>query len=198
MDNRIAQLDVALEETIQIKRHLSTNLKEKLLLVVDAIVESQKNGNQMLVMGNGGSAADAQHFVAELVGRFLIERPPLNAHALTTNSSTVTCMVNDYPLEILFARQVQAHSRQGDIVVGISTSGNSLNVIKGLIEARKIGAMTIGLTGEGGGKMAKHCDILLDVPSHATPRIQETHIFLIHMICEFIDLAVANGGVSPE
>ena len=198
MDHRLTHFDEALEDTIQVKRKLSVGLKETLLRTVDAIIESQHNGNQVLVMGNGGSAADAQHFVAELVGRFLIERAPLNAHALTTNSSTVTCLLNDYPPENLFARQVQAHTRPGDIVMGISTSGNSFNVINGLIEAQKIGALTIGLTGVGGGNMAAHCDLLLDVPSRVTPRIQETHIFLIHMICEFVDLAVAKRESDSE
>ena len=198
MDNRLVKLDVALEETMQVKRQISANLKEKLLRVVDAIIESQQNGNQLLVMGNGGSAADAQHFVAELVGRYLTERAPLNAHALTVNSSNLTCLINDYPPESLFARQVQAHTHPGDIVVGISTSGNSLNIINGLIEAQRIGALTIGLTGEGGGNMATCCDILLDVPSRATPRIQETHIFLIHMICEFVELAFTNSESFPK
>jgi D-sedoheptulose 7-phosphate isomerase len=198
MDSRLAKLDVALEETIQIKRQLGAGLKEELLRVVDAIIESQQNRNQLLVMGNGGSAADAQHFVAELVGRFLTEHAPLNAHALTTNSSTLTCLINDYPPERLFARQVQAYAHPGDIVVGISTSGNSLNVINGLIEAKKIGAMTVGLTGNGGGKMTAHCDILLDVPSCFTPRIQEAHIFLIHMICEFVELAFTREESHAE
>lgn len=189
MDPRFKAFDDALAETIRVKRSLSPELKQKMLHVVDAIITAQQADKQVLIFGNGGSAADAQHFAGELVGRFLQERPPLNAHALTTDTSTLTCLINDYPPDQLFARQVTAHARSGDVVIGISTSGNSPNIIAGLLAAQDKGALTVGLTGEGGGQMADHCDVLLDVPSRATPRIQEAHIFLIHMMCEFVEAA---------
>ena len=137
----------------------------------------------------GGSAADAQHWAAELVGRYLCERQPLNAHALTTNSSTYTALVNDYPAEEVFERQVIAHVRANDIVFAISTSGNSENILRAVSAAQKIGAQVVGVTGKDGGQLSNHCDICFIAPSNDTPRIQEAHLFFGHNLCEIIERA---------
>ena len=187
MGKRIDIINQRIKETIEVKKEFSKELKEKILKVVDAIVKTHRNKKQVLVVGNGGSAADAQHLAAELVGRFLKEREPINVIALSTNSSILTALVNDYPPETVFERQVRAHLKEGDVLIGISTSGNSSNIIKAIEEGKKRGALTVGMTGASGGKMAKICDIILNVPSTSTPRIQESHIFIIHLICELVE-----------
>ena len=192
MGKRIDIINQRIKETIEVKKEFSKELKEKILKVVDAIVKTHRNKKQVLVVGNGGSAADAQHLAAELVGRFLKEREPINVIALSTNSSILTALVNDYPPETVFERQVRAHLNEGDVLIGISTSGNSSNIIKAIEEGKKRGALTVALTGASGGKMAKICDIILNVPSTSTPRIQESHIFIIHLICELVENALTN------
>jgi len=154
---------------------------------VDALIGSIQRGCKILICGNGGSAADAQHFAAELIGKFKKERDALPAIALTTNTSVITAIANDSSFEQVFSRQVEALAQRGDVLVGISTSGNSKDVVEALITAKKKGCKTIGLTGEGGGKMKDYCDILIEVNSKNTPRIQEAHIFLIHVICELLE-----------
>lgn len=144
-------------------------------------------GRHLFFCGNGGSAADAQHIAAELVGRFMKERRPLPATALTTNTSTITAIGNDYGYDDVFSRQLEGLAKTGDIFFGFSTSGNSKNVVKAIESARKMGVYTIGVTGAGGGKMAAMCDECLKVPSHSTPRIQEMHIAIGHMLCATID-----------
>ncbi|MEN6414731.1 MAG: D-sedoheptulose 7-phosphate isomerase [Veillonellales bacterium] len=146
-----------------------------------------KNGRTIYFCGNGGSAADCQHLAAEFVGRFVKERHGLPAVALTTDTSILTAVGNDYGFDQVFARQVDALVRQGDVVVGISTSGNSANVVRAMDKARLQGAKTIGLTGQQGGKLAKCCDLCLQVPSQVTARIQEAHILIGHIVCELID-----------
>jgi len=192
MTKRINIINQRIEETIEVKKRFNKELKEKILKIVDAIVKTHKNKKQVFVVGNGGSAADAQHLAAELVGRFLKEREPMNVIALSTNSSILTALVNDYPPETVFERQVRAHIKKGDVLIGITTSGNSPNIIKAIEEGKKRGALTIGLTGASGGKMAKICDIILNVPSTSTPRIQESHIFIIHLICELVEEGILN------
>jgi D-sedoheptulose 7-phosphate isomerase len=162
--------------------------------ITDAIIEAAysmsqalRKGNKILVMGNGGSAADAQHLAAELVGRFLRERKALPAIALTTDTSILTAVGNDYGYETVFARQVDALAKQGDVVVGISTSGNSANVLKALDRAKEIGCLTIGLSGGDGGKISTSADLSLVVASPATPRIQEGHILVIHILCDLVE-----------
>ena len=145
------------------------------------------SGNKLLAFGNGGSAADAQHLCAELVGRFAIERRPLAALALTTNQALLTAWSNDYRFDDVFARQVEALGRAGDVALGISTSGNSANVVNALQRARELGLRTIGLTGAGGGKMAQHCEVLMAVPLLDTPRIQEVHLVTYHAICAALE-----------
>lgn len=145
------------------------------------------DGHKILFMGNGGSAADAQHLAAEFVGRFVKERRGLPAIALTTDTSILTAVGNDYGYDRVFARQVEALVNPGDLVVGLSTSGNSPNVVKALEQAKLQGAATVGLTGSGGGIMATLCDLCIKVPSHTTARIQEAHILIGHIVCGAVD-----------
>jgi D-sedoheptulose 7-phosphate isomerase len=153
-----------------------------------AIVASLKNGGKILICGNGGSAADAQHFAAELAGRFLMDRTPLNAEALTVNTSSLTAIANDYGYDSVFARQVEAKGRKDDVLIAISTSGSSTNVIDAVVAAKRAGMITIGLTGDDRScsvrNIVDHC---VSVPSRSTPRIQEIHILILHMMCEFIE-----------
>lgn len=146
-----------------------------------------KNGRVIFLCGNGGSAADCQHIAAELVGRFVTERRSLPAIALTTDTSNLTAIANDYGYEYVFARQVEALVREGDVVIGISTSGNSKNVVRAFETAKAKGAILIGMTGKKDGEIAKQADICLKVPSAVTARIQECHIMVGHMICAYID-----------
>jgi D-sedoheptulose 7-phosphate isomerase len=148
------------------------------------------NGNKLLVMGNGGSAADSQHFVAEIVGRFKMERKALPAVALTTDTSILTAIGNDYGFESIFSRQVEALAAPGDVVIGLSTSGNSPNVLKALTAARERGCRTVGLLGKDGGSIKAACDLALVVPSTDTPRIQEGHITVIHIVCDLVEKAL--------
>jgi len=159
-------------------------------LIADAaqmLIDTFASGNKLLVMGNGGSAADAQHFAAEMVGRFLMERRALPAISLTTDTSALTAIGNDYGFDKVFSRQVEALARPGDVVVGISTSGNSENIALALQSARKLGCRTIALLGRDGGKIRDLVDIPLIIPSSATPRIQEGHITVIHIMCDLLE-----------
>jgi len=151
-------------------------------------INSLKNGGKILIFGNGGSAADAQHIAAELIGRYKIERKGLAAIALTTDSSALTCITNDYSYDYVFSRQVEALADNKDVVIGISTGGTSNNVVKGLEIAKKIDCNTIGFSGRGGGAFNDLCDVNLVVPAEDTPRIQEMHIVIGHTICNLIDL----------
>jgi len=159
--------------------------------VVSAIRKSLRSGGKILLFGNGGSAAEAQHFAAELVNKFLKERRALPAISLTTDTSTITSIGNDMSFARIFSRQIEALGRKGDVAIALSTSGNSPNIIEGLKAAKKIGMVTIALTGEGGGKLAvtpgAAPDYLLDVPSTSTPRIQEVHLVVLHIIAEEIE-----------
>jgi D-sedoheptulose 7-phosphate isomerase len=144
-------------------------------------------GGKVLIFGNGGSAADAQHFAAELSGRFLRERAALPALALTTDTSALTAIANDFGYEQVFSRQVEAHGRKGDVAIGISTSGKSPNVVRALQVARERGLVTVGLTGRGGATIADLVDVLIDVPHQETARIQEVHGMVVHILCELIE-----------
>ena len=152
-----------------------------------AMARSLAAGGKVLVCGNGGSAADAQHMTGELLGRFLMERPSLPAVALTVDTSTLTAIGNDYGYEDIFSRQVQGLGRKGDVLVAISTSGNSGNVLKAIEAAREAGLAVVGFTGKGGGRMAELCDHLVNVPSSHTPHIQEIHEAVMHLLCQLID-----------
>ena len=161
---------------------------------VDVIDRAFVDGQKLLVFGNGGSSADAQHLVAELVGRFAAVRAPLPAIALTTNQALLTAWSNDHRFDDVFARQVEALGQPGDVALGISTSGNSPNVINALARARSLGLRTVGLTGSGGGKMAEHCDVLMSVPLEETPRIQEVHLVTYHTLCAALEERLFGGS----
>jgi D-sedoheptulose 7-phosphate isomerase len=175
------------EESIAVKRALLETQSETIAQVGAALVEAMRNGKTLYLFGNGGSAGDAQHIAAELVGRFTKERRALPAVALTTNTSALTALGNDYEYAIVFSRQLEAFGKPGDIVIGISTSGNSPNVVQGLATAKTLGMTTIGLTGEGGGKTKAAADHCICVPSRDTARIQESHILIGHVLCEIIE-----------
>jgi D-sedoheptulose 7-phosphate isomerase len=160
---------------------------------VEIICTSLASGGQLLIAGNGGSAADAQHITAELTGRFLRERQPLRAIALHANTSALTAIGNDYGYEHVFARELSAHARPGDVLLAISTSGNSLNILRAIEAARKAKVGVIGLTGESGGKMRTACDLCLCVSSQSTARIQEMHITIGHAICELLEERLAEA-----
>lgn len=162
------------------------------LAAIDAIAASLAGGGQLLIAGNGGSAADAQHLAAELTGRFLKERAPLRALALHTNTSALTAVSNDYGFERAFARELEAHARPGDALLAISTSGNSPNILKLIDAARARQVAVIGLTGSAGGRMRALCDVCLCVPSSSTPRIQEMHTLVGHTICELLEARLSQ------
>lgn len=149
-----------------------------------------RQGNKVLLAGNGGSAADAQHFAGEIVGRFLMERNAIPALSLCVDPSVMTCIGNDYGYEEVFARQVQGLGKEGDAFIGISTSGNSENIIRAITEARKKNMFVVGFLGKDGGKIKDLCDVALVVPSNSTPRIQEIHTFTVHLLCEMIEKEV--------
>lgn len=174
--------------------HLQTlkktaQLEEILARACETAIDTLKSGGKILICGNGGSAADAQHFAAELTGRYKTERRALAGIALTTDTSAITAIGNDYGYDLVFSRQLEALGRKGDLLVAISTSGNSKNVLNALEFAGKSGIKTLGFSGKGGGAMNELCDINLVVPSSDTARIQEMHIFFVHTICQAIDAA---------
>ena len=178
-----------IKASIEVKQKLMSDDKLLSLIekIADEMVNTFKNGGCVLFCGNGGSAADAQHISAELSGRFYSDREPLNAEALHVNTSYLTAVANDYSYEEVYSRLVKAKGKKGDVLVGISTSGNSGNVIKAFETANKLGMITIALTGETGGKMKDVCKYLINVPSKDTPRIQESHILIGHIICEMVE-----------
>jgi D-sedoheptulose 7-phosphate isomerase len=155
-----------------------------------AMVTAYTGGHKAIFMGNGGSAAEATHLAGELVGRYLEDRRPLPALSLADSQSSLTAIANDYSYDATFARQIQAFAQPGDVVIGLSTSGRSRNVVNGLKAAREVGAITIGLTGRDGGEVGSHCDHLLAVPSTETPRIQEGHVVIGHTLCEIVERAL--------
>lgn len=184
MDNQIFQRN--LSEHIDLSQKLYS-LQKSVVSASRVIVSALLSGNTVFFCGNGGSATDAQHMAAELSGRYLKEREPLNAFALHTNSSALTAIANDYGFGEVYARQLQAHAKRGDVLVAISTSGDSENIVRAAEKGRSRGMYIIALTGETGGILAKYCDILLAVPSNFTPRIQEMHILIGHILCEMIE-----------
>jgi D-sedoheptulose 7-phosphate isomerase len=183
-----------IEASIKVKRRFSQRLIDDIALAAKKIVGSYQNGGRVILLGNGGSAADAQHIACELVGRFLRDRRPLDAIALGANVPALTSVGNDYGYARVFERQLEAAARPGDVVVGISTSGDSPNVLRAIRRARKIGCATIAMTGQSGGKLKGLADILINVPSKETPRIQESHILVGHIICELVEQAVEKEG----
>lgn len=184
----------AFDESIRVKQAFLRDNLDALTRAIDAIVAAFKAGNKLLLFGNGGSAADAQHIAAEFTNRFLIERPPLPAIALTTDSSALTAIANDYDYTQVFAKQVQALGKPGDVALAISTSGNSPNVLLAIEACKKLNITTVALTGGSGGKMAAQADHLLRVSEGKnSPRIQETHILVGHVICDIVDRTLFPG-----
>ena len=183
----VERIREALRESVEAKEALTEEDHATILEMAYTMVEALSQGNKVIWMGNGGSAADAQHLAAELVSKFYMERDGLPSLALNTNTSVLTAIGNDYGFNHVFERQVEALARPGDVVVGISTSGNSPNVLLAIDKARSAGCLTIGLTGRSGGQLAAAVDLCLKVPSDDTPRIQEVHITVGHIICEIVE-----------
>ncbi len=180
-----------ISDSLEIKRSLlEGGHAEVIAEIASLIIDSYRSGGKVIFLGNGGSAADAQHLACELVGKFQAERSALPAIALSVNTSILTAIGNDYGFERVFARQIEAWARPEDVVVGISTSGNSTNVLKAMEAARKIGAKTVGFTGRSGGELKKSVDLCLRIPSDSTPRIQEGHITAGHVICSLVESAL--------
>ena len=184
----------SLEESAQVKRAIAESKVNEIEYMVKAIITAYKAGGKVVLFGNGGSAADAQHIAGELVGRFKFDRQPFPAIALTTNTSILTAVANDCGYEVVFSRQIEALVNEKDVVIGISTSGDSPSVIEGVITAKMKGARTIGLTGGSGGKLAEVADLVLAVPSDNFTRIQEAHITIGHIICELVEKELAGTG----
>jgi D-sedoheptulose 7-phosphate isomerase len=184
---RLAQEQV--QAAILVKHYITedVNFLQAMEQVAWEVIRSLRAGGKVLLFGNGGSAADAQHIAAELVGRYKLERPGLPAIAVTVNTSTLTAIANDYGYEHVFARQVQTLGRSGDVAVGISTSGNAPNVLRGLETAKAAGLISVAMTGRGGGKVKDVAQYCLRVPSDETARIQECHILIGHIVCDFVE-----------
>jgi D-sedoheptulose 7-phosphate isomerase len=178
------------EETDKIKKRFLDENFSRLIAIIKLIADSLENGNKVLLFGNGGSAAEAQHLAAEFVNRFLMERPPLPAIALSTDSSILTSIGNDYSFSEIFSKQIVALGKAGDIAIGISTSGNSANVIRAIEVAKEMGIETIALTGNDGGDLAKVANYSLIVPSNSTPCIQEVHMAVGHILCEMVEAQI--------
>lgn len=189
MTTRITQ---SITDSINAKQAILNNSEflARIEAAAEMITDSLRNGGKIHFCGNGGSAADAQHLAAELSGRFYFDRPPLNAEALHCNTSYLTAVGNDYGYDLIFSRLLKGTAKKGDVIVGISTSGNSKNIVNAYEVAREMGVHVIAMTGETGGKMKDFADILLNVPSKDTPRIQESHIMIGHIICELVETAM--------
>ncbi len=181
------------EDAAHIIQATGQALEREIARAAELIAQSYRAGGGVLLFGNGGSAADAQHIAGELVGRFLRERRGLRAIALTADAAVMTSLANDYGYQAVFARQVEAHGQPGDVAIGISTSGNSPNVVEGLRKARNLGLKTIALTGAGGGACAELADVLLAVPDDHTPRIQQAQQVIYHVLCELVENAIADN-----
>ena len=185
-NNLKKSIEESILESSKIIQELSKDFTE-IEKAIQEIIKCLKNNKKIIIFGNGGSAADAQHIVAEFIGRFMLERKSLPAIALTSNSSIITALGNDYSFDKIFSRQCEGLVEEEDIVIGISTSGNSKNVLNGLMVSKKKGAITIGLLGSNGGKIGKVCDIPIIVSSASTPRIQEAHRTIYHIICDEVE-----------
>ena len=175
------------DTSVRIQKEFLKNEGKKILNLAMHLAEVFKKGGKLLIFGNGGSAADAQHLAGELINRFKKERKPLPAIALTTDTSVITAISNDYDFSLIFVKQIEALGKKGDVALGISTSGKSPNVLKALHVAKEKGLYTVGLSGGDGGKMKDVCDLLILVPSKETPRIQEGHLLFLHILCELIE-----------
>jgi len=187
LDNTIKKVEEIIKESIKSKEDLLKDHTEAIARAADEVVKCIREGGKIIVFGNGGSAADSQHIAAEFMGRFKKERKALPAIALTTNTSTLTAISNDYGYDLSFCRQLEGIGAKGDVALGISTSGNAKNVNEAISAANQMGLITIGLTGKDGGQLARTAQFVLKVPSNNTPRIQELHITIGHIICELVE-----------
>jgi D-sedoheptulose 7-phosphate isomerase len=194
----LARLQEAVAESVRLKGEFAAEQGELVLAAARMLAESLKAGGKVLLFGNGGSAADAQHLAAEFVNRFQIERTPLAALALTTDTSVLTSIANDYDFTEVFAKQVRALGRPGDVALGISTSGSSQNVVRGLQEARRLGLKTLALSGGDGGPVAAQAELALVVRSRNTPRLQEVHITIGHVLCDLVDFLLFPEKFAQE
>ena len=195
MVDGVGLIQKRIDESVRAKQRISKKLTRDIALAADRIIESYSGGGKLILFGNGGSAADAQHIACEMVGRFLRERRPLEAIALGMNISTLTAIGNDYGYDRVFERELEAAAKPGDVVVAISASGDSPNVLRAVKRAKRIGCATVALTGQSGGKLKGEVDILLNVPSKGpTPRIQELHILIGHIICELVERGVGESA----
>jgi D-sedoheptulose 7-phosphate isomerase len=183
----------SLQESIAVKQAIVDSLMEPISTAASWMIETLRNGHKLLLFGNGGSAADAQHIAAEFIGRFEKERRAWPAIALTTDTSVLTALGNDYGVETIFARQIEALGQPDDLAFAISTSGNSPNVLAGVAAAKAKGLRVIGFTGENGGQLAMLCDLALCVPSRRTARIQEGHLAILHALCEVVELGLTES-----
>lgn len=181
------EIESSLNESISVKAELLSNSVESVIQIANILIEAFKQGHSLYLMGNGGSAADAQHISGELVGRFKKNRKALPALAFTTDTSVLTAIANDFGYDQCFERQVDAFVKDGDVVIGLSTSGNSSSIINATLLAKKRGAKTIAFTGKGGGKLKDDVDVCLEIPSTDTARIQECHITIGHILCSIIE-----------
>ena len=180
------EASIALKQEILASDHVRNQINQ----FADHVITCYQQNGKVLWCGNGGSAADSQHLSAELSGRYYYDRPPLNSEALHVNTSYLTAVANDYSYEQIYSRLISAVGQKGDVLIGMSTSGNSGNVIRALERAKELGVITIGLTGEGGGKMKSLCDLCIEIPSKDTPRIQECHMLIGHTVCEIVEATI--------
>ncbi len=185
----IIMIKTTISEAIKIKQQILTDdkLLNSIQITIDLITKCYKNQNKILLCGNGGSAADAQHIASELSGRFYLDRPSLPAEAMHVNTSYLTAVANDYSFEDVYARYLQGIGKKGDVLIGLSTSGNSENILRAMKQAKNLGLNTVLFTGKTGGKIMQYSDISINVPSENTPRIQEMHILIGHIICENVE-----------
>ena len=186
------KIDAIIADSIHVKEKILADgvFKERIATVIEVITNAFQNGHKVLFCGNGGSAADAQHLAAEFSGRFYKDRKGLPSEALHCNSSYLTAVANDYSYDVIYSRLVEGMCVKGDVLIGLSTSGNSKNILNAFITAKEMSVVTIGLTGESGGKMKEVSDYLFNVPSSDTPRIQESHIMIGHIICELVEAKI--------
>jgi D-sedoheptulose 7-phosphate isomerase len=188
----LSQIKELIQSSIEVKQQLlqDESMVKQIATVVEVVTTAFKNGNAVYFAGNGGSAADAQHLAAEFSGRFYKDRKALPSDALHCNSSYLTAVANDYSYDVIYSRLLEGLAKKGDVLIGISTSGNSGNIVKAFEMAKSMGVVTVGFTGANGGKMKEMADYLINVPSNTTPRIQESHILVGHIICELVEVNI--------
>jgi D-sedoheptulose 7-phosphate isomerase len=191
-------IEKALRESVKAQEDFVKDNGRNLVILAEKISSAFTSDRKLMICGNGGSAADAQHTAAEFVNRFMLERPPLPAIALTTDASIITSIGNDYSFDDVFSKQVKAIGMEGDVLLAISTSGNSANVISAVKAARGLGIYTVALTGREGGRLSPVADMALVVKSNATPRIQEVHHFALHMTCQLVDYLLFQQGIRED